>query len=166
MQTLLMHNLRIGFEANTSLCLKLVDSIAADDAYSMPAEGVNHPAWILRHLSTYHPVILKLLRGENPDDPGDAPFGRKSEPIADPSVYGSWTDIKAAYTLGVDEICETVTSLASVEQSTLLRTMPVERWRTRFPTAGSILAYLMVHHEGFHVGQLSAWRRFRGMPRV
>jgi len=31
---------------------------------------------------------------------------------------------------------------------------------------GSILGYLLVHHEGYHLGQLSAWRRAQGKPEL
>ena len=50
--------------------------------------------------------------------------------------------------------------------SVLMHKMPVERWQQKFPMVGSVLGYLLIHHEGYHLGQLSAWRRFRGLGSV
>jgi len=129
MQQLFIENLRIGFKANLVIGQKLAAAVDAADMVAQPAAGVNHPAWILRHLSAYHPVLLDLLAGE---------------------------------------VLAAVEALAGDDQAhaTLTRPMPVPRWAEKFPQVGSIMSYLLIHHEGFHLGQLSAWRRVRGLPGV
>ena len=166
MQRLLIDTLRNGFVPSADLCLKLADTIDAAEMCEQPASGMNHPAWILRHLSTYHPVIVDLLNGAEPTDPVDAPFGKNSEALPDPSVYGDWAAIVDEYRAGVKRVTDALDGAASMDPSLLMRKMPVERWRERFPASGSILAYLMCFHEGFHTGQLSTWRRARGLPRL
>ena len=166
MQRLLIENLRLGFHANTSLALKLAETVDAADMCDQPAAAMNHPAWIFRHLHTYHPVIVDLLEGHDPTDPKDAPFGKNSEALADPAVYGEWSQVVADYRGGVESVNAALEGAVSMDESLLFRKMPVARWQERFPAAGSILAYLMVHHEAFHIGQLSTWRRARGLPRL
>ena len=39
-------------------------------------------------------------------------------------------------------------------------------FREKFPTVGNALAHTMLLHEMQHLGQLSAWRRASGLPRV
>ena len=164
---MLINNVAIGFRVNSDLCLKLCDGIDDAAMVEQPAPGVNHPAWILKHLSTYHPVIATLLRGGDPEDPKGAPFGKDSEPQADPAVYGgSWAGVVAEYREGKAAVEAALGHAETLDPGQFFRKMPVERWRERFPTAGSILAYLAVHHEAFHIGQLSTWRRVKGFARI
>ncbi len=168
MQQLFIDNLRIGFAANLTLGQKLAAGVDAADMALQPTPGVNHPAWILRHLSAYHPVVLDLLAGRTPEDPKTHRYGMQSAPVPDASEYGAWDDVVAEYRRGGEQVLAALNGLGSDDErlAVLLHKMPVERWQEKFPLAGSILSYLLVHHEGFHLGQLSAWRRFRGLPGV
>ena len=168
MQQLLIDNLRIGFQANLAYGEKLAAGVEAKDMTLQPVPGVNHPAWILRHLSAYHPVLLGLLAGETPEDPKTHRFGMQSSPVADPAEYGPWDEVVSEYVTGGTAILASLDLLGSDDAhlSVLMRKMPVERWQQKFPMVGSVLGYLLIHHEGYHLGQLSAWRRFRGLASV
>jgi len=168
MQQLLITNLRIGFQANLTLGRKLAAGVDARDMTVQPVAGVNHPAWILRHLSAYHPVVLDLLAGRTPEDPKHHPFGMLSYPEHDLGVYGPWERVVSDYLGGGEAILAALDQLGSDDAhlAVLLHKMPVPRWQEKFPLVGSVLGYLLIHHEGFHLGQLSAWRRFQGMPGV
>lgn len=168
MQQLFIENLRIGFKANLVIGQKLAAAVDAADMVAQPAAGVNHPAWILRHLSAYHPVLLDLLAGDTPEDPKTHRFGMESSPIADAAEYGPWDAVVGDYLDGGAKVLAAVEALAGDDQAhaTLTRPMPVPRWAEKFPQVGSIMSYLLIHHEGFHLGQLSAWRRVRGLPGV
>ncbi len=121
---------------------------------------VNHPAWIVAHLNAYHPLIAGLLRAETPQDPIDHPFGRKSQVVLDASVYPPFAELQATFRQGHSEVAA-ATEAASPE--VLLKPMPIERFRSRFPLVGSCLIYLMARHESLHLGQLSTWRRTMGL---
>ena len=168
MQQLLINNLRIGFQANLAIGKKLAAGVEPADMTLQPVLGVNHPAWILKHLSAYHPVVLDLLAGRTPEDPKTHPFGMQSAPVADASVYGAWDDVVAEYLCGGAAVLAALDTVGTGDDAVavLMHKMPVARWREKFPLAGSVLGYLMIHHEGFHLGQFSAWRRFRGLPGV
>ncbi len=166
MQQLLINNLRLGFNANAALNLKLAESVAEADMTAQPAADMNHPAWILKHLSLYHPVIEALLTGGEPNDPKGEPFGLGTTPVADPAVYGPWDTVISDYRAGTQRVLAALDTAAAGDPNVLTRTMPIPRWQKRFPQAGTALGYLMLHHEAFHAGQLSAWRRARGLPRL
>ena len=162
--SLYTETLRNGWTLNGSYINQLVGDLTQDQMTVQPAEGFNHPAWLLAHLRTYHPVIEALLRGREPDDPADAPFGMKSSPQTDPAVYERRDALVDGYNEGHRRV---LAALDGASEEVLGRPMPVRRWADRgFPQMGSILGYLMVRHEALHAGQLSAWRRAMGLPRV
>jgi uncharacterized damage-inducible protein DinB len=68
----------------------------------------------------------------------------------------------AALTSGHEQLAR-LFSAATDEQ--LAQPMP-EQQRAFFSTAGDFVYFLMTGHEGYHHGQLSAWRRNRGMGSI
>lgn len=163
MNDLLRENLLIGWNINGGYARQLVGGLSADQMTAMPGEGINHPAWVLSHLNAYHPVLLALLTGGTPDDPKEHQFGMQSSPVADASVYAPKEELIETFERGHAEIAA---ALEQADEATLTRPMPVERWREKFPRAGSPLGYLMLGHESHHLGQISAWRRAMGLGRV
>ncbi|MEM9252449.1 MAG: DinB family protein [Planctomycetota bacterium] len=144
---------------------QLTADLTAEQMVAQPRVGgeltVNHPAWVLSHLSAYHPVIVGLLRGETPDDPLHHRYGMKSHPVADAGEYLPVDELRAQFLAGhadVDAALEAATA------EVLEAPMPVERWVPKFPQVGLALPYLMLRHEALHLGQVSAWRRVQGLP--
>ena len=142
---------------------KLVADLSEEQMAVQPASGMNHPAWVLSHLNAYHPVIEHVIRGELFDDPKDHPFGMKSKPEADRSVYASKDELVKAFVAGHENVAAT---LGSSTDAIFDRPVVLERWVQFMPTAGIALPYLMLVHENTHFGQLSAWRRVQGLPAV
>jgi len=144
-----------------------------DDAASVtvPAAGMNHPRWVLGHLvMTADRMTGGALLGLPVDQPEEwnALFGPGSLPKtgAAADAYPPLTALLAAMEHEHDAIAETL--LAS-DLSLFERATPVaasENFRTRFPTIGAALMHTLVAHEMQHLGQLSAWRRASGLPRV
>ncbi len=167
MRDLFVQSLRIEWDLNTAYAASLVADLTLEQMTGRPGDevgpGLNHPAWILSHLSVYHPIVVALLRGEAFTDPKQHQFGMLSKPEADGSIYLPKEQLVAAYAAGRRAVVE---ALDEVTAETLEAPMSLERWRGRFPQAGSILPYLMAHHESLHLGQLSAWRRVQGLPAV
>lgn len=164
MDELFLFTLGNNWELNGTYANALVADLKQEQMLLQPTGEINHPAWLLSHLNTYHPVIEALLLGNVPDDPLDAPFGQKSTPTQDANVYPDRDTLVSQFNDGHARVSA---ALENVDASVLTRPMPIERWKPRgYSQAGSILGYLMVRHESLHLGQLSSWRRTLDLPRV
>ena len=140
----------------------------SDEQMTMQPAGhglapANHAAWVFSHLNTYLPIIAALIDGSPFDDPKDAPFGMNSKPVNDAGVYESKQDLLRAFVNGHQHVSELLDN-ATID--VFDRPIPLERWKSRMPTVGVALPYLMLNHENLHLGQLSCWRRVQGMPSV
>ncbi len=160
----LVQGLLLAWRRNGDYAAKLVADLDDEQMTHQPRPRMNHPAWVLKHLGAYHPVIVGLLRGGAVEDPLNHPFGMKSAPEADLAAYGSGKDeLAAAF---ADGHAQVEAALNAADDAVFAQGIPVERWRGPYPTVGSILGYLMLAHEGIHLGQLSAWRRVQGLASV
>lgn len=146
---------------------RLVADLSDEQMILQPApEGKspsNHPAWVLAHLNTYIPIIGALIEGKEFDDPKDAPFGMKSKPEHDLSVYPAKAELIGEYVAGHEQVTKL---LDSATPSALEQPVSLERWKTRMPSVATALMYLAMCHENQHLGQVSTWRRVQGMPSV
>ncbi len=159
----MIDSLLYSWRKNNDYAQRLVADIPDDRMVHQPAAGMNHPAWVLSHLSVYHPVLVALIQGEPFDDPKGHRFGMQSKPKSDPAVYGSKTDLIGAFVRGHESVAA---ALGSASPSVLEAPMTLERWKPVMPTIGVALGYLMLLHESVHLGQISAWRRVQGMEHV
>ncbi len=132
-------------------------------AQPIPIVTLNHPAWILSHLGAYGPMLGAILRDELAEDPVDYPFGIKSEPDSDPSVYQPRLALLEHFTSSYDDAAE---AFLHASDDVLARQTPFERWQTRFPTIAHLPPQFFLKHTATHLGQLSAWRRAMGLGRV
>jgi hypothetical protein len=156
-----------GFEKNHAYALSLIEDLSDDQMIAQPAfplpKAMNHAAWVVCHLKTYRPAIAALLSGSTVDDPLDHPYGMKSSPLLDRNAYPA----KAEIVRELEQTKEMIHSALSIATaSTWERTLPIERWQTRWGCVGVAVSYLMLNHESLHLGQLSAWRRALGLPPV
>ena len=160
--TLLTETLLIGWNRNADYAAKLVADLS-DEQMMLQPNGANHPAWIFSHMMVYHPVLVAMLRGQAFEDPKVHKFGMQSKPEADAALYGSKQSIIDAFIKGHDDVAA---ALKEAGEVAVEKAMPLERWKPAFPKVGSILGYLMLVHEGTHLGQISMWRRVQGLPAV
>ncbi len=162
---LLAEAVAITWRRNRDYALRLVADLTDAQMLAQPIAGrrINHPAWILSHLIVYAPIAAALLRGDGFTDPMDHRHGQKSEVSDDPSEYLARAALIEEFLRTHDQ------TQAALEQTTdliLSSPNPLERWRAQHPLAGHMVVTLMVKHEAFHLGQLSAWRRGMGLARV
>ena len=145
---------------------RLVADLSDEDMIRQPIAGVvmNHPAWIIGHLSAYPPALSAMLRGQKPNDPKDHSYGRGTTPAGDVSAYPPKAEHVTTYFRLHDELATTLESPEATGR--LGDQIGVPRWRERFPTVAHACVYLMTTHEATHLGQLSAWRRACDMPAV
>lgn len=139
-----------------------------DDAKlaEMPAPGVNHPAWILTHLAICTDYAGNLF-GQPPKCPKEwHQRGRPGSNVtSDRGLYASKHDLIAALEAGQARVSE---AIGGATEEVLLRPHGIQLAfvKNTFSTVGDFVGHLMTTHTGFHLGQLSMWRRMVGMPGV
>ena len=154
------------YNANLDYARRLLEGVDDDASIVQPAPGVNHPRWIIGHLAgTADRVTGKIGLDlvQQYDDDFYAYFGIGSEPKADGSVYPPLDDLLERLTQRHEA---NIDALRDAPEDLFGRTLGddvPERFRARFPTVGHVLLYTMAAHEQMHLGQLSTWRRVRGL---
>jgi uncharacterized damage-inducible protein DinB len=141
--------------------LLLVADLPDDQLAVQPAVGMNHPAWVLGHLAILDVITTDALEG-HPAQLAPAiraTYGPDSTPTADRARYLP----KARLVRNFDDgRLELLNRLGQTEPAVLERTNPNGALRGAFPTIGHLLQYTL-WHDGYHGGQLSAWRRAQGL---
>lgn len=158
-----------AYAANLAYLHRMAEGISDDDSVIMPSEGMNHPRWIVGHLlSTANFMTAVNLLGLDGTVPAEwrEQFGPVSEPVADAQAY----PLMAKLLEMLDErhaavSAKVLTMTPDFVERASPATLP-EGFRKRFPTMGGALLHTMINHESMHLGQFSAWRRVRGLPRV
>ncbi|MHC4406060.1 MAG: DinB family protein [Planctomycetota bacterium] len=129
-----------------------------------PIEGMNHPAWIIGHLVYSFQAIGGEI-GLAPWLPSDwqERFGTGTKlPTGSEQVPGR-AELSAALDDGEKRLTD---RLSEMSEEDLAESLPDERLRHVFPTIGGAVMHILTVHTAVHVGQLSAWRRAMGLPRV
>ncbi|MGI9517779.1 MAG: DinB family protein [Pirellulaceae bacterium] len=145
------------------LCEQVAD-VAASDMVAQPNGIMNHPSWVVGHL-TYS---CQAMGGEIglPDWLPNAwakRFGRGSTPVADTALYEKKDD---AIHLLRDAQSRIVTAVQQLDDSQLDQPLPDENFRTILPTIRHALTQVLVAHPANHIGQLTMWRQAMGLPRL
>jgi hypothetical protein len=136
------------------------------DLAAQPAPGMNHPAWILGHLAIATDYALNLL-----GLPGHCPaawheqVGPGSTPGTDRAAYPGKAELLEALERGHSAVSEAA-AVADPARLQAVHDLPFEFLQAHVPTVGDLIAHLMTTHPAVHLGQLSAWRRLRGLPGV
>jgi hypothetical protein len=144
--------------------IKLLTNDLEDGQFTMqPLAGMNHPAWILGHLTIareWAKDLLKLPEREGWDAAEwMAKFNRGSQITGVRGDYPSKAVLLGALEQTHVEIEAAVMKMTEAD---FARQMPEGRLRSIFACVGDMVVGLMTQHEGFHLGQLSAWRRAMG----
>ncbi len=136
-----------------------------DDQMLRPGGNMNHPAWILGHMSLYYPIVPALLRGESFPDPADDEwFGfRGRGPQDDMTLYGSKAAQVERMIDGHEQVAQ---ALLGAAEADFRRPPSLPRWSAMYPTVEFMLPDLLLMHENIHIGQLSLWRRAAGLAPV
>lgn len=152
------------FEFNLEYARRLVSDVPDDRMAHIPSAGMNHPAWVLGHLSSGCDRMCARFGLERMSDPAiDKLYAGGTTPLTDRSVYPSKQTLMKAMDDGHARLADAVRQL---DDAQLKQDNPLERLRPMFPTLGEFLTFFMTSHEAMHLGQLSAWRRVLGMPSV
>jgi hypothetical protein len=154
-----------AWDNQLSYALSLLNDLTDEHMVLRPGGKMNHPAWILGHIGSYHGIVVHLLAGQAFDDPkNDRVYGFAGQgPVDDLSVYGDKQSIVARFAEGHERVAQALLT-ATPEQ--LQQRPSLERWARTYPTVEFMLPDLLLHHESLHIGQLSIWRRAAGLPAV
>lgn len=145
--------------------LALLEDLTDEQMLLRPGGNMNHPAWILGHMSLYYPLVPALLNGESFDDPADDDlFGfRGRGPQDDLQLYGNKQSQLQRMIDGHEQAAQ---ALLSASEADYRRPPSLPRWAEMYPTVEFMLPDLLLMHENIHIGQLSIWRRAAGLPGV
>lgn len=156
----------LGLFAHTlSEAEKLVADVPDERFAELPYPNAKHPAWVLTHLTVGAGMLIGCLKGD-PTDPGGVPPSWAELCTAGEAVIGDRSRFP-----GKDELLATLratheTLAAQVDAMTddqLAAEFVVPEWREFFPTNAVATAYMLAHHEAYHLGQLSQWRMAAGL---
>ncbi|HLJ92153.1 MAG TPA: DinB family protein [Gemmataceae bacterium] len=143
-------------------CHMLVADIPDEHLAEQPHAGINHPAWVLGHLAWTADGALAMLGA-----PKLLPiewktlFGSGSKPSSSRPTYPSKEELLHVVEEGYRQAREKAAS-ASPEQLSQPTTNP--RVKEILPTSREMVAFILTGHMGVHLGQVSSWRRLRGLP--
>jgi uncharacterized damage-inducible protein DinB len=143
---------------------QLTADIPDEEFAEEPVPGLNHPAWILGHLTVTADFGLHLL-GEKPVAPEgwSAMFAPGTVPDPQRATYPTKAEYLNAYEAGHAALAS---AAAALDDARAAKPNPVASLKARFPTVGDLVAHLLTTHEATHLGQLSAWRRTMGKQSV
>jgi len=153
----------VVFAYNLHMAHRLASDLTAEQM-SQQIGGVGQtPAWILGHLAIATDYASQLLgRPKSLDNSWHTAFGPGSE-INHPQTP---TNDKAVLLDALARGHKVVVDAASqTDLSSLTSPHPVPLFEgTPIVSCGHLVSHLLTGHEGYHLGQLSAWRRQKGFP--
>jgi len=144
-------------------CHMLVDDLDDVRLADQPVPGINHPAWILGHLTFVAHRAEVLITGGEVDLPESfvKQFGPGSKLTANRTDYPSKIDLVRMLDESHERLQRTVAA-ATPEQ--LSKPSQHPRTKDKLPTINELVAFLMTGHFAVHLGQLTVWRRTIGLP--
>ena len=157
------------YEVHTEYGLDLAERVPADrfaERPGGPGGGLNPPVWLLGHVAVVGNFALTVADAEPVDLPGwRENFGKDSEPLVYTAGFTPPTGdaLRAAVRDTHDRVLE---ATATLDAAFLNQPVGLDRLADRFPKKGDLLTHLLTTHDAVHWGQLSAWRRAAGLPRV
>lgn len=148
---------------NTVATIAYAKQILADiDDASMCQQpsGLNHPAWLLVHLSTAADYAAILLGGSGVCPDNWNSLGDTKKPLSTTrSDYPSKEELMSTFERAFRNAADLYENLSSEDLN-----MPQKLgfFEAELPTVGDMATFLILGHTNLHLGQLSAWRRAIG----
>lgn len=137
---------------------KLVADIDCAHFATSPHLCAKHPGWVLGHLGGAAVMTANLL-GKNLGDMTPWMQAAMAAPEPKRDLYGKKADLLAWLDKSHDAV---IAGYKNISDAALAAPFPEEKYRSFWPTLGDGIFYLMAYHEGYHLGQLSSWRRAAG----
>jgi len=145
----------------------LVEDIPAEKFFRLPQANMNHPAFLLGHITLSADQALAAL---GQPEVGITPAGYAElfedgrECVDEEGRYPSKNEIVAYYGQRHERAIE---AIRWTPEEVFQRENPAPgRLREMFPTVGAVVNFGFNCHHMAHLGQISAWRRVMGMGPV
>lgn len=140
----------------------LLEDIPDERMCEQPMPGVNHPAWIIGHLTNTADSLAGWFGGA-PSIPDDQKkqLGMGSTPSNNRADYPSKAEMLKQLKEAHGRIHQLI---EAADEEHLNGATPFPRLAERLPTIREALTFILVGHVGVHLGQLSTWRRMIGLP--
>jgi hypothetical protein len=160
--TAVMQPVLHSFAYSLNYLREQVADVRADEMVAQPNGIMNHPAWVVGHL-TYTCQLLGGVIGISEWLPNDwaERYGTGSAPQADSRLYETKDELLKILADAQSRINKAVERLDEAE---LNAPFPDESYLEVFPTIRHALTQVLVGHTANHVGQVSLWRRAMGLP--
>lgn len=140
----------------------LMQDLHAEEMCSQPTPDCNHAAWLVGHLA-YAADAHSQYAGETPRlDSWQSLFGMGSTPKPSMQAYPTKDELIDAW----HDANERLVAAAKGAGPVLLDQPTLGPLVETLPTVADFLAFSMTGHTATHVGQLSAWRRAIGRPKL
>ncbi len=147
-----------GLDYLKNLCADLAD----EDLTTLTESTGKTPQWILGHLRIAGELGVQLLGGEPAcGEDWFAAFGPGSAPGSDGAPQFTVAEVLEQIESAYGRLLSSAKS-ASSEQ--LNAPSPFEPLKEPFPTVGNLVSHLLATHFAYHLAQLSACRRGKGLP--
>jgi len=148
---------------NTIATVEYAKQIMADVEDAIMCQqplGLNHPAWLLLHLSTAADYASGLLGGQGvcPAD-WNKRADTKIPLTQNRSDYPSKEELLKTFEAAFRHAADLYQKLSDED---LNKPQKLGFFETTLPTVGDMATFLLVAHTNLHLGQLSAWRRATG----
>ncbi|UCD74545.1 MAG: DinB family protein [Phycisphaerales bacterium] len=145
----------------------LVEDIPADKFFRLPQANMNHPAFLLGHITLSADQALAAIGrpelGTTPEGYRDL-FGIGSECVDEAGRYPPKDEIVAYYGQRHEQAID---ALHRTPEEVFQGENPAEgQLREMFPTVGAVVNFGLNCHHMAHLGQISAWRRVMGLGPV
>ena len=144
----------------SGLLLKMIDDVPQDAMQEQMGDG-NPPSWILGHLALANDFgVISLGGNAGLVGPWMQVFGPGSPPVGE---HPSKRELVSMFSKSRKRLLSEVKS-ATDEQLHAERNSPL--LKAELPQVQDMVAHLMTTHLALHIGQLSAWRRAKGMESI
>ena len=143
----------------------LLAELATDRTLTRMSDTGHHPMWLMGHLAFVGQRMVAAFGGEPAVDLEDygRRFGIGSELSDNPDDYPTWNQVLGVWRDAHRQLPELAPSLTDEQ---LAEPNENPRMSEALPTKADFYAFVLTGHEAMHLGQLSAWRRSQGLPRL
>lgn len=151
-----------SFEYCVNFLVDQLSDVGPANMTAQPNGIVNHPAWVIGHLTFSCQAIGGELGLEKwlPAEFAKQ-YGMGSVPVDDARAY---PDKEVAINGLRDASTRIQNAVKQLTDEQLSAPLPDERYHKDLPSVGHALTQILVAHSAYHIGQVAMWRNAMGYP--
>jgi uncharacterized damage-inducible protein DinB len=153
--------IKFALTVSNGAVLSVIEEMS-DAATTFPTpNGGCHSLWVLGHLTLVEGMIPAVFFGDkNPAAEWQHYFGENSEPVADPSAYPPFAEVREKYRQLREQNLKLLESMSEADLDKPTKAPPKER-EQEFATYGRSFLTLALH-QAMHRGNVTDARRAAG----